>query len=180
MAGRRHPPPVPKLSQQKSWKAGFSLIEDFLRHLLDGFSGLPAPHQETHLAAGDDALQTPGTPTTVDAGSAASTGDGPSYAYEDHEHAVSTAAPSNSTGTAASEGSGAALMRADATIKQGIVTTKGDLLTHNSTVPARLAIGSDTTLLVADSTQTTGIKWAPVSTAFGYDPADLELLSWIL
>jgi hypothetical protein len=72
---------------------------------------------------------------------------------------VQTAAPTNPTGTAAAEGTGTALMRADATIKQGIVTTKGDILGHNATVPARHAVGANTTVLTADSAQTTGLAW---------------------
>lgn len=42
------------------------------------------------------------------------------------------------------------------------VTTKGDLYTF-STVPARLPVGTDGFYLVADSTQTTGIKWAALT-----------------
>jgi len=39
------------------------------------------------------------------------------------------------------------------------VTTKGDVQTY-STAPARLAVGADGTVLTADSTQATGLKWA--------------------
>lgn len=41
------------------------------------------------------------------------------------------------------------------------LTTKGDLLTNSGTGSVRLAIGSDTNILVADSTQANGLKWAP-------------------
>jgi hypothetical protein len=48
------------------------------------------------------------------------------------------------------------------------LTTKGDLMVF-TTVNARLGVGSDGQLLTADSTQTSGIKWAlaPVTSVFG-------------
>lgn len=47
------------------------------------------------------------------------------------------------------------------------LTTKGDIYTF-STVNARLAVGTDTFLLVADSAQTTGLNWvSPTSAGIG-------------
>ena len=39
-------------------------------------------------------------------------------------------------------------------------TTKGDLIAYNGSDNVRLAVGSDTQVLVADSTTATGLKWA--------------------
>lgn len=49
----------------------------------------------------------------------------------------------------------------------GALTTKGDLLTRNATTTARLPVGSNGQVLVADSTQTLGIKWDAASSYIG-------------
>lgn len=85
MSGRRHTSPVPRLTQIPWEKAGVPL-EDFLRHLRDGFSGAPTPHEETHLVGGSDALTTPTSSSIILLGDASAVGGGPSFAREDHDH----------------------------------------------------------------------------------------------
>jgi hypothetical protein len=47
-----------------------------------------------------------------------------------------------------------------------VVTTKGDLLTYDTTA-ARIGVGANGTVLTADSAETTGLKWvAPASPSF--------------
>lgn len=47
------------------------------------------------------------------------------------------------------------------------LTTKGDLLTHNSTDNVRLPVGTDGQVLVANSTASTGLSWANISSGGG-------------
>ena len=49
----------------------------------------------------------------------------------------------------------------DAQIPDSLLTTKGDLIAATgASTPARLAVGANNTVLVADSAESTGMKWA--------------------
>lgn len=63
-----------------------------------------------------------------------------------------------------------------AKVAKSTVTTKGDLLaaTASATV-ARLGVGPDGQMLYADSTQTTGIKWAAAPSGTGIPPTIVDV-----
>lgn len=54
------------------------------------------------------------------------------------------------------------------------VTTKGDLITRDSTNNIRLGVGANGYILTADSTQTSGIKWAPVPNGFVFNTVTIN------
>ena len=47
-----------------------------------------------------------------------------------------------------------------------LLTTKGDLLSHNGSTLVRFAVGTDGTLLGADSSQANGIGWGFASPVY--------------
>jgi hypothetical protein len=108
----------------------FRRLEEWLRALSADASGLPPTHAASHLAGGSDALETPGTPSTVTVNVGADAGDGPSFALEDHAHALDLG-----------------------------LTTKGDLLVRTATAYARLPAGRDGLALVANSSVPEGVAW---------------------
>jgi hypothetical protein len=127
---RRTPPEIPDLSAQ-AWLNARGPIHRALKYLVQHlFESLPAPHEETHLVGGSDALQTPGNPVTLDPNLGAVVGAGPSYAREDHRHALDLK-----------------------------LTAKGDLLTRTAAAYTRLPVGLDSFVLTADSTKPEGLSW---------------------
>jgi hypothetical protein len=62
---RRHPPPVPNLLVIQDGPLRWRALVDFLRHLLDGFSGAPGPHGVTHMVGGSDPFGNPSLPLVV-------------------------------------------------------------------------------------------------------------------
>lgn len=74
-----------------------------------------------------------------------------------------TGTAANVTGTVAIANGGTGQTTATAAFNAlAPTTTKGDLIVRNGTGNVRLAVGTDTYALVADSTTATGVKWASV------------------
>jgi hypothetical protein len=54
-------------------------------------------------------------------------------------------------------------------IQNAIVDAKGDLIAASAAdTPARLAVGANGTVLTADSTEATGLKWVAAASGGGY------------
>lgn len=61
-------------------------------------------------------------------------------------------------------------------VQKAIVDAKGDLIVATgSDTPARVAVGDDGFVLTADSTEATGVKWAPASGGVGMDSVFLMM-----
>ena len=104
-----------------------------------------------------------------DIGDAAAGGTSVKVARADHQHtftAPTTGYPVDVDSTEV-DGTAATPARSDHRHRLGIATTKGDVLAHNGTNVIRLAVGSDTQVLTADSTQATGVKWATPGASSG-------------
>jgi hypothetical protein len=112
----RFPEPVPEGLDKGPWdeQKARDLVR-WMRSVLEGLGGLQG---------------TPSTPSQIQAGVASTPGTSQSAAPSDHVHSVQTAAPSVKVtyDQTAQEGSGAALMRADARLRLADGVTPGDTL----------------------------------------------------
>lgn len=59
--------------------------------------------------------------------------------------------------------------------QKGTLTTKGDLYARSSSAPARVAVGTNNQALIADSTETAGVKWASVVNSITGTAAQISL-----
>lgn len=55
-----------------------------------------------------------------------------------------------------------------------VLTTKGDLLVHNGTTSVRQAVGTNGFALLADSTQTNGVRWGAITASAGGSNTELQ------
>lgn len=121
----------------------------------------PTAHKTSHEPSGTDAL------TLLTAASfAAASVDG-----------VAAVASLRTLGTGAQQAAAGNDSRITGAVQSSLVDAKGDLLvaTADNTV-ARLAVGTDTRVLTADSSQTSGLRWAvPAAGGAVYDSRALQV-----
>ncbi len=92
------------------------------------------------------------TPSTQAFGDAAATGTADTFTRGDHKHAM-PADPVTAHAAASDPHTGYVL--------ESLLDAKGDLIVASAdNTPARLAVGTNTYVLTADSGETTGVKWA--------------------
>lgn len=120
--------PIPESLDSGTWSQRTGhLLKLFLMSLQESIGGLQG---------------TPDTPSEVQAGVAADASDSQAAAPSNHIHSIETAAPSIPVafGGSPDEGSGTALMRADATLVLDAGTLSGDILVWNGSawVPTQL------------------------------------------
>lgn len=110
-------------------------------------------HADSHLQTGTDPLQTPGTPTAITPDASGDPGSGPSYALEDHAHAISAAAPSHVAlaGTAGSPAEGTSDSFARADHDHGAIARETEILVAGVSVGVRGKVNFVTGASAADN-----------------------------
>lgn len=142
------------LAQGKTDVQTLGLLYKFLKRMVQGTKGIPGGWKNT-----------PPPPILAGvAGDATAGTEAASWLAADAQGVVLTAIPAHPTGATALQGTATTVLRSDATIQQGIVTTKGDLLGRSST-PERVPVGANGDVLTADSTVALGVSWKPASSS---------------
>lgn len=126
--------PLPNLIRPWSLKLARDLWE-YLRRTKDAVAILMA---------------TPATPTSVEAGTAASGGTGDTPARDNHQHDLDETGSVQSVGLANAAGSGPGVAR-KTHVHADAMTTNGDLVTVTGGARARLAVGAEDTVLAVVS-----------------------------
>ena len=140
-----------------------SIVEDTAPQLggdLDLNDHNVAGRTEAQLQAAADSAHTQGSDTILDEGGTNQVTAEQALAAYDHS-IVNTGNPHSVTQTEV----GLSNVTNDAQVTKSTITTKGDLIIGDlAGEPARLGVGTNNHVLIADSTQTNGLKWGAAAT----------------
>jgi len=108
-------------------------------------------------------------PTQVDIEDTQVDGVATTPARSDHQHAFPAPGAGYPLDVVALESDGVSVRpaRSDHVHKFGILTTAGDLLVHNATLPVRFPVGTNGQVITADSAQAEGIRWTDLDNLGG-------------
>jgi hypothetical protein len=106
------------------------------------------------------------TPAPISGDSVASAGaEGDGWMSAGATFALDTSGVPGEVGTVSAQGGGPGVLLQGATMRLNILTTKGDLITHDGTNPVRHEVALDGMCLTADSSSVDGISWLPIQYA---------------
>jgi len=132
-------------------------ILDYMRKVVDSWSGAPSPHAGSHLrtSGASDPLRTPTPPLSLGPNTARSVGSGGAPADEAHVHAMDL-----------------------------LLSAKGDLLSHNGSLYVRVALsGTPGNVPTEAPAEPAGWKWDTPSGGGGGSGTgadeDAEFLAWV-